>query len=322
MRKALLVPPAIFAILIAFPASASATISGPCSATLNGESVDAGRDSAGSAINVDYQETVPVEGSVRAGTASAVDYKLKVAGLSRSVGKNIAISSDKKSWGGTVGVKEYAWAAIGLYEVVGTATTSAGPCTGTVYVCVTGKNPVTTVAGGVAAGAGLLGALGIARGLLSKKAMSPAQAFAKTGRGGFLGALGGVVLLQQGCVLPLTPVTLAGAAVAGVGGFGLIGLIVRKMPGTAPVPATGADVDQDDRSRRERMTVYQFTAAPGSCSACRNHALNRVYMKAETMRRAHPGCTCSITSMDVEETAYWAYFQNGGVYDRRKPILE
>jgi len=61
----------------------------------------------------------------------------------------------------TVKVSDYAWAGVGLYKVTGVAALADGTrCTGAALVNVTGRNPLTTVAGGVATGVAVLGTVG------------------------------------------------------------------------------------------------------------------------------------------------------------------
>jgi hypothetical protein len=64
-------------------------------------------------------------------------------------------------WSSTVNVNDYAWLGAGLYKVSGTATLSDGStCSGAALINVT-RNPLTTVAGGVATAATAAGVVGV-----------------------------------------------------------------------------------------------------------------------------------------------------------------
>jgi len=59
-------------------------------------------------------------------------------------------------WTGQVGVHKYAKYGVGLYKVIG-ASTGPGACSGTGYVRVTGRNPLSAAAGAAAAGMTVVG---------------------------------------------------------------------------------------------------------------------------------------------------------------------
>jgi hypothetical protein len=70
-------------------------------------------------------------------------------------------TDDGNGWSGTVEVADYATYGVGIYKMTGEAT-GPGACSGTAYVNVTGKNPLTTVAGAVGLGLTAVGAFGVA----------------------------------------------------------------------------------------------------------------------------------------------------------------
>lgn len=128
---------------------ASAEISGNCGATFKGVDVaGVSSSSAGDAIDVDDNEVVTVNFTSPTGFTSH-HINLEIAGVSRSVASGE--DGGDTTWSETVNVKDYAWAGAGLYKVSGTATlTDGSTCSGAALINVT-RNPLTTVAGGVAA---------------------------------------------------------------------------------------------------------------------------------------------------------------------------
>jgi hypothetical protein len=138
---------------------AYAEISGNCGATFKGVDVAGlGTSSADDAIDVDGDEVVVVTMTSAAGFASH-EVKLEIAGVSRTVSSQT--DDGDTQWSETVKVKDYAWMGAGLYKVVGSATLSDGStCSGAALINVT-RNPLTTVAGGAATAATVVGAVGL-----------------------------------------------------------------------------------------------------------------------------------------------------------------
>jgi hypothetical protein len=291
------------------PAAGAAQVSGPCTATLAGRSV-ANHSTPGSAIHLDYRSAVRVTGTSSAGAVTSVLYKLKLAGQSFTVGEGFTTTSN--TWSGTVNVKDYAWATVGLYELIGEAETTGGPCTARVYVCIEGRSPFTTAAGAGGSVAGLLGLFLLARTISRRASLTGRQGVAPMALGGLFSALGGVVLMQQACVRPLTAAT---AAIIPIGAVltGTVGLVFGR--GT-PVPVT----PRGEQPRTEAPLIYQFRAPGGACQACRQHALHKVYATAEAMKRAHPGCRCPIDWRPVDQASWQAYFRSGPAYDGRRAV--
>src|SRR5207302_6556124 len=64
------------------------------------------------------------------------------------------------TWSGTANVKKYAKYGVGLYKVDG-ITIGPGACTGSAFIKVTGRNPITTVAGAVGTAAAVVGVVGL-----------------------------------------------------------------------------------------------------------------------------------------------------------------
>ena len=142
--------------------AAHAEVTGPCSATIAGADVaplDSG--STGDAVEVDVDSDIIATMSAQQGFRS---HQIKLRFLGNVIPARTVESrtdSGEPSFTETVHVSDYAWAGVGLYKVSGVATLSDGTrCTGAALVKVTGRNPLTTVAGGVAAGVTVLGTVG------------------------------------------------------------------------------------------------------------------------------------------------------------------
>lgn len=284
-----------------------------CSATIAGDSVAAHRR-PNDPIRVRHDEAVDVLGSASS-AVSHVAYQLRIAGLSYTFGDDFATSDT--TWSGTVEVEDYARFGVGLYELGGTAQTATGVCQDRVYICVEGRSPFTTAAGLVASsdatgGLALLGRVAARRRSLTALPRGPLAL------GGGLISLGAVVLAQHACIRPLTPLTLSivpiGAAIGPVAGIAFgIGRPFKSSSSTLP-PSDSAP----QQPRTEARNIYQYRASPGACLACRNHAQNKVFATADAMRRAHPGCRCTIDWRPVDQASYDAYFHAGLEYDPRR----
>jgi len=152
----------LWVIILLAPAVpyAWAEVDGNCSATFKGVDVSSiSSTRTGDAIDVDDNETVLVEFTSPQGFNSH-SVGLEIAGVSR----NVSSQSDngETQWSETVNVSDYAWLGAGLYTVTGSATLSDGStCSGAALINVK-RNPLTTVAGGVAAAATVVGVGGIA----------------------------------------------------------------------------------------------------------------------------------------------------------------
>jgi hypothetical protein len=151
-------------LLFAAPA-ASQGFSG-CSATFDG--VEIGRYSTPkTAKRVDENSTLAVTGTAldlffSPGESRDLAYlvKLELAGASWTVDSG---TSSQQTWAGSVKVKDYATRGAGIYKVVAVTKSNAGTeCFGRAYVKVKSSGPLSTTAGQVAGGAGLLGAAGLA----------------------------------------------------------------------------------------------------------------------------------------------------------------
>jgi hypothetical protein len=161
-RHLLILSASLWVLSVMFPlvSTAWADVNGNCGATFKGVDIKGrGTSSAGDAIDVDNNEVVNVNMTSPAGfTSHKVD--LEIAGVSRTV-SNQTDAGDTQ-WSDTVNVKDYAWMGVGLYTVTGSATLSDGStCSGSALINVSGF-PLTTVAGGAAAAATLVGLAAVA----------------------------------------------------------------------------------------------------------------------------------------------------------------
>lgn len=139
--------------------AAHAEVLGPCTATIAG--VDIGpldSERTGDAISVAKNAEIITTMSAQQGFQ---EHKIKLRFLGNVFpARTVEHRTDngELSFTETVEVSDYTWAGVGFYKVFGTATLADGTrCSGAALVKVTGRNPLTTVAGGVATGAVVVG---------------------------------------------------------------------------------------------------------------------------------------------------------------------
>jgi len=126
---------------------AGAEINGSCTATMKGIDVrPLSSTKTSDAIKVKSDETLVVA-ATSSSAIDGYDVKMEFAGFKWNVGSGKA---NGNTWSKTVNVKTYAKFGVGLYKVYGVSNGSA-PCTGAVLVKISGKNPLTTVAGAFSA---------------------------------------------------------------------------------------------------------------------------------------------------------------------------
>jgi hypothetical protein len=147
---------AVIAVVLT-PAFSAAQITGGCSVTVNGR--DAGTaHNASSAIKVGENETVTVVGTAP-GPITGYTVSMKFGPI-KYTAKTGTVSGGDTTWTGQVKMSDYAKYGVGLYRVEGASTGTV--CTGWVYLKITGRNPLTTVAGATAAVMTVGGAVGLA----------------------------------------------------------------------------------------------------------------------------------------------------------------
>ncbi|HET9248784.1 MAG TPA: hypothetical protein VFP13_02425, partial [Actinomycetota bacterium] len=139
------------------PSQALATVTGPCTASIDGVDVTSGHDEPGSAVPLQSGSQVPVEGTAE-GRVTDLTYTVHVAGGEVQVG-TVTIAQNGLSWSGTVDLESISNATVGLFEVTAEVQTQAGDCSGVAYVCIDGRSPFTTAAGAGATAVGVGGGI-------------------------------------------------------------------------------------------------------------------------------------------------------------------
>src|SRR5262245_23094386 len=201
----------VVAWLSLFPAHAVAAVEGPCTATIDDVDVTRAHDDPDRAVRLRSGTEVAIAGTARS-RVTDLSYTVHVAGGGVQVG-SVVISQDGLSWSGTVDLEKISNATVGLFEVTVDVETAGAPCTGTAYVCIEGRSPFTTAAGVGATVFGLGGAILVVHALVRARGMGAARSSLQGFAGGVAAGLGGAVLLQQFCTLPLTAAAAVGAPV-------------------------------------------------------------------------------------------------------------
>jgi hypothetical protein len=145
---------------LAAPAAGAAApeqVTGGCSVTVNGTDANTAHN-ASNAIEVGENDTVNVVGNAP-GPITGYTVKMKLGPI-KFTAKDEATDGTDTTWTGRVKVSDYAQYGVGLYRVEGASTGTV--CTGWAYLKVTGKFPLTTVAGATAAAFTVVGAAGMA----------------------------------------------------------------------------------------------------------------------------------------------------------------
>ncbi len=143
---------AVLACTARFVEPAHATMTGPCTATVNGEDV-ASRSASSPDDAIDLGDAEEATVTARStGSIGGYRVQLEYAGIRWTVAKG---RSDDNTWTRSVKVDDYARYGAGLYRVHGVSD-GATTCDGVVLVKV-GGSPLTTPAGLVASAFVLLG---------------------------------------------------------------------------------------------------------------------------------------------------------------------
>jgi zinc-ribbon domain len=210
------------------PSQALATVTGPCTVSVDGVDVTSGHDVPGSAVPLRSGSQVRVDGTAQS-RVTDLTYTVHIAGGDVQVG-TVTIAEDGLSWSGTVDLESISDVTVGLFEVTVQVQTTGRGCSGVAYVCIEGRNPLTAAAGAgatvVGVGGGILLVLSFTRGRGLGAARAPLQGFA----GGATAGLGGAVLLQQFCIVPLTPASAVGIPLV-VGTAGAVGASLARRAG-------------------------------------------------------------------------------------------
>jgi len=232
MRRAFALLGTSAAIAVAWiallPSQAIATVTGPCTVSIAGVDVTSGHDTPGGAVPLQSGSLVPIDGTARS-RVTDLTYTVHIAGGEVQVG-TVTIAQDGLGWSGTVDLESISSATVGLFEVTTEVQTTGQDCSGVAYVCVEGRSPFTTVAGAgataVGLGGGVLLVLSFTRAGRLGAVRAPLQGFA----GGATAGLGGAVLVQQFCIVPLTPASVVGIPLV-VGTASAVGASLARRAG-------------------------------------------------------------------------------------------
>lgn len=148
----------------AAPGPADAQVTGGCTATINGQDVGAAR-SASSAIEVDVDDTATVLGTAP-GPIDTYEVVLTLGPASVTAADG-TVDDGGTTYTDEAVIADYATYGVGLYRIEG--RTTGTPCSTWAYVKVTGRNPLTTVAGVVGAVLTVGGVAGMATSLRRPK---------------------------------------------------------------------------------------------------------------------------------------------------------
>ena len=144
-------------VAVGFTNAAEASMSGPCTAQVDGQDVAAlSASDPGDAIDVEESDVVTVAAQ-STGAIGSYKIQLEYAGIRWTVAKGQASNNQ---WSRQVEVDDYARYGAGLYRVHGVSD-GTSPCDGSVLIKV-GGNPLTTplgIAGVVFVAVGLLNAV-------------------------------------------------------------------------------------------------------------------------------------------------------------------
>lgn len=202
------------AVALTVSPSALAEIEGPCQASIAGENVaplDTGARSE--PIVVQEKARVPVTMS-SARPITHLTVEIEFGGIGWTVHDE---PTEGTSWAKVVNVSDYSKYGVGLYKVVGTSTGQGFSCTGAALVEVEGS-PLSTPAGIAALALTIVGAIGVLRLALRRRASGAAPVLGAI-FGLMLGA-GVAVLLQQFSIVYPTMIValiaLGGGVAAGI----------------------------------------------------------------------------------------------------------
>lgn len=211
------------------PSQAVATVTGPCTASIDGVSVTKGHGTPDSAVSLQSGSKVPVAGTSDS-RVTDLSYTVHVAGGGVQVG-SVTIAQDGLSWAGSVNLANMSKATVGLFEVTVDVQTVGDDCSGVAYVCIEGRSPFTTAAGAIATGIGVGGGILLVLSFTRARGMGMARSSLQGFAGGATAGLGTAVMLQQFCMLPLTPASAAGIPIV-VGTAGAVGASLARRAGT------------------------------------------------------------------------------------------
>lgn len=218
-------------LLLAVPASASATITGGC--TGEGHSTSSG-------ANLTTDTEWHLKSSDVAGGSGTAPAKMKAASVSAyALGIALPIASgtseDGETTGSVEGVSVSNYAILGARFTVGGSATGDGSCSGEIQIILDDVNPLFTVLGG---GGIILALIGLLAVLLLGRGEGGCMSRVLGAFFGGLGGVGGALAAEQFDLLdPTEPMGLFVAIGAAILGFIVPGLFSGKPD--APAPSVG-----------------------------------------------------------------------------------
>ena len=241
------------------PSQALATVTGPCTESIDGVDITSGHDAPGNPVPVQSGSRVPVGGTARS-RVTDLTYTVHIAGGDVQVG-TVTIAQDGLSWSGTVDLESISDVTVGLFEVTIEVQTTGQDCSGVAYVCIEGRSPFTTAAGAGATAVGVGGMILLVLSFTGARGLGVARAPLQGFAGGATAGLGAAVLLQQFCTLPLTPASGVGIPVV-----------------LATAGAVGASLARRAAARKARRvaTGHGEGGAPGGTAGEPTDVLGRV----------------------------------------------
>jgi hypothetical protein len=224
---------AIAGVLLVFPATAAATITGGCT----GE----GHSSGGSGANLTTDAEWHLNSDDVAGGSGTAPSPMKaasVAAYALGIGLPIAggTSDDGETAGSVEGVSVSTYAVLGRrFVVAGTATGDGAPCSGEIEIIIDDVNALFTVLGG---GGIILALIGLIALLLFARGEGGCANRVLSAVFGGLGGLGAALALEQFEVLdPTEPIGLFIMIGAAILGFITVGMFGGGSPAASEAPA-------------------------------------------------------------------------------------
>jgi len=242
---------ALGAVVLAFPAAASATISGGCTGQ--------GHSSSGSANLTSDAEwhLLSTDTGGGSGTAPAKIHAASVSAYALGMGIPIAsgTSDEGKTEGAVDGVKVSTFALLGKRFTMGGSATGDAACSGQITIIFDDVNPLLTAFGGGGLALALIGALAVMLSLRGGRGLG--KRFVTALFGALCGIGAALALEQFGMIDPTQIVGLLIAVVAALLGF----LLSGSLGGRGSEASAPGDVGTDsvNKQRLGDLLTDQFS---------------------------------------------------------------
>jgi hypothetical protein len=236
MRRLGILSAAVLAWTLVVPAphEASAEIRGKCLATLAGQPIASGHNTPESAIRATVADDIDLSGTAgQDDIVLSAGYGIEFAGILSGT----SYRPNGERWSFIVPTRSLSRLAVGLFLVRLDIKTLQGTCTGEVYVCLTGRNPLFTALGVTSAAVAVIGLFLTAATLRRLRQLSPVRGAVQVLFGEAMATAAAGALLQQSC---LADFDLIAAAVvplgAGVVGSALVATLSTIAGGGSSRP--------------------------------------------------------------------------------------